>query len=453
LDVTTLHAATALLPCGWADNVRLHIAYGQIERLETGVAVATGDERVGILLPGLCNLHSHAFQRGMAGLAECRGAAVDSFWTWRDVMYRFALALTPEQMEAIAALAYMEMLEAGFVRVGEFHYLHHDRDGQPYTDMGEMAARICSASATAGIGLTLLPVFYAHATFGGVPPHEDQRRFVSSLNGFTRLLEACDRHASSLIDAVVGVAPHSLRAVTSDQLRHVAQLRPQAPLHLHIAEQIKEVDDCLSWSGQRPVSWLLNHASVDSRWCLIHATHMTDSETAALATSGAVAGLCPITEANLGDGVFNGTVFARHGGRFGVGSDSNILIDAAGELRQLEYSQRLNFRARNVMARDQGSTGRSLFDAARNGGAQALGVKPATIAVGARADLLSLNSSDIAFTGRQEDALLDALVFAGGRVDSVWVSGIKRVAAGRHVSRDPISASFAKVLTELLPTL
>src|SRR6185312_9189200 len=391
----------ALLKDGWARDVRLTVAGGRLARVETGVARAPADEAHAVGVPGIPNLHSHAFQRGMAGLAETRGPSGDSFWTWREVMYRFVERLDPDGFEAIAAMAYAEMLESGFTRVGEFHYLHRDQDGAAYADRAEMAARVAAACETTGIGLTLLPVFYAHSGFGGQAPKQGQRRFIHTIDEYAKLLDASRRAVASLGDAVVGVAPHSLRAVTEEELKNIA-LHP-GPVHIHVAEQTKEVEDCLAWSGRRPVEWLLEHAAVDARWCLVHATHMTEAETRAVTKSGAVVGLCPITEANLGDGVFPATWFE---GRFGIGSDSNVLIDAAEELRVLEYGQRLAHRARNVMAPGEGiSTGGTLYRAALAGGTQALGI-------GEAADFVSLDTGHPALIGRDGDALLDGWVFA-----------------------------------------
>ncbi|RVC59151.1 formimidoylglutamate deiminase, partial [Mesorhizobium sp. M00.F.Ca.ET.038.03.1.1] len=375
--MTAIFAERALLPGGWQGNVRIAFEGGRISTVEIGAVARAGEERHAIVLPGMPNLHSHAFQRGMAGLAELRGPSADSFWSWREVMYRFALSMTPDQVEAVAAQLYVEMLEAGFSRVGEFHYLHHDRDGQPYANVAEMAERIAAAAGKSGIGLTLLPVFYAHSAFGGAAPNEGQRRFINDVERFGRLLEKAREAVRPLEQAVVGVAPHSLRAATPDELNSVAAMSPNSPIHIHVAEQVKEVEDCVAWSGKRPVEFLLANAKVDARWCLIHATHMTEAETIAMARTGSIAGLCPITEANLGDGTFAAPLFVEHGGRFGVGSDSNVLIGLPDELMQLEYSQRLAHRARNVLARPGGSNGRALFDAALDGGSQALGAGPA----------------------------------------------------------------------------
>ncbi|ESZ27600.1 formimidoylglutamate deiminase [Mesorhizobium sp. L2C084A000] len=448
--MAAIFAEQALLPNGWRDNVRITLAEGRITAVQPGAAATADDERHAILLPGMPNLHSHAFQRGMAGLAELRGPSADSFWSWREVMYRFALSMTPNQVEAVAAQLYVELLEAGFSRVGEFHYLHHDRDGKPYANLAEMAERIAAAAGETGIGLTLLPVFYAHSSFGGAVPNEGQRRFINDVNRFSRLVEKCRESVRALNQAVVGVAPHSLRAATPEELIEVTAIAPDGPIHIHIAEQVKEVEDCLAWSGARPVEFLLGHAKVDKRWCLIHATHMTDAETVAMARSGAIAGLCPITEANLGDGTFAAPLFRDHGGRFGVGSDSNVLIGLPDELRQLEYSQRLARRARNVLAVAGGSTGRALFDAALDGGSVALGAGASAIAAGASADLVSLDPKNPSLAGKTGDAILDAWIFAnGGKVDCVWVHGLKQVSGGRHVKREAIAGRFRSVMTAL----
>ncbi|MFB2550031.1 formimidoylglutamate deiminase [Ensifer soli] len=446
--MTTIFADEALLSDGWARDVRLTLADGRIDAIETAARPRAGDTRQAALVPGTANLHSHAFQRGMAGLAERRGPGEDSFWSWRTVMYRFALAMTPEDVEAVAAQLYVEMLEAGFTRVGEFHYLHHDRDGTPYADIAELAARIAEAASATGIGLTLLPVLYARSGFGGTAPADGQRRFVNTPDNYAALVSRCREIVAPLPGGLVGVAPHSLRAVTPQELAVAVDLAGNGPIHIHIAEQVREVEDCIAWSGARPVEWLLAHQPVDGRWCLIHATHMTGAETDAMARRGAVAGLCPVTEANLGDGTFPAARFTAAGGRLGVGSDSNVLIGLADELRQLEYSQRLAHRARNVLARPEASTGRALFDAAAAGGAAALGVETG-LAVGRPADLVGLAPRDgLPFRG---DGLLDAWIFAGGAaVDAVWVAGRRQVSGGRHVARDAVSARFAKVMRGLL---
>jgi formiminoglutamate deiminase len=445
--MATIHARQALLTGGWAKDVRIDVRDGRIAALEAGVAAAPCDERHDTVVAGMPNLHSHAFQRGMAGLAETRGPGSDSFWSWRNVMYRFALSMTPDDVEAVAGQLYVEMLEAGFTRVGEFHYLHHDKDGGHYGDIGEMAARIAAAASQTGIALTLLPVFYAHAGFGGTAPGEGQRRFINDRESYGRLLERCRALTNALPDGITGVAPHSLRAVTPDELSAVVAMAGDAPIHIHISEQVKEVEDSIAWCGRRPVEWLLDNQAVDGRWCFIHATHMTEAETRGMAEAGAIAGLCPITEANLGDGTFPAPEFFAAGGRYGIGSDSNVLIGLPDELRQLEYSERLYHRARNVLAAPGGSTGRALFDGAVVGGAAALGAA-AGIAAGQAADFVSVKARhglDLA-----GDALLDGWIFANGaEVGCVWVNGRKQVEGGRHVAREAVERRFTVTMRKL----
>ncbi|WP_186810970.1 formimidoylglutamate deiminase [Xanthomonas arboricola] len=450
-QVQALWAARALLPDGWTGNVRITLAQGRIASVQPGATPAADDSRVERLLPGLGNLHSHAFQRGMAGLTEVGGRSGDSFWSWRELMYRFVDRLDPDSLQAIAEQAYVEMLESGFTRVGEFHYLHHSPGGAAYAQAGEMSGRIAAAAANTGIGLTLLPVFYAHADFGGVAPSAAQRRLIHDLDGFARLLDDCKGSLKPLPDAVLGLAPHSLRAVTPEQLAALVPLT-DGPIHIHIAEQQREVQACLAWSGQRPLQWLLANTPVDARWCLVHATHVDASELQGIVGSGAVVGLCPITEANLGDGLFPMQAFAAAGGRFGVGSDSNVLIDAAEELRLLEYGQRLQLQARNVLAQAGASSGRWLFEQAGEGAAQALGIARSGIRVGASADLLELDATHPALLARNDDALLDSWLFAarGGAVRTVWRAGQPVVRDGRHVDRARIAARFAGVLRSLL---
>lgn len=442
----------ALTPVGWTRDVRLSVRDGVIVDVQPGAATQPGDVRAALALPGLCNLHSHAFQRGMAGLAETRGPVGDTFWTWREVMYRFLDRLDPEMVEAITALAFAEMLEGGFTRVGEFHYLHQAPDGTPYADPAELTHRIAAAAADTGIALSFLPVFYAHADFGGAPPKPGQRRFIHDLDGFARLLEATRADAKILPDATLGVAPHSLRAVTPEELAVLTDLGAGGPMHIHAAEQDKEVDDCVAALGARPVEWLLANAAVDMSWCLVHATQVTPTETAGLARSGAVAGLCPITEANLGDGIFPSLDYLEAGGRFGLGTDSNIQIDAAAELRALEYAQRLALKGRNVLADAEGaSTGVSLFQKALRGGAQALGAK-AGFEVGAPADIVTLDANHPTLAARTGEAIVDSWIFAAGReaVDGVWRRGRQVVANGRHLKRPEIARRYTTALRRLL---
>jgi formimidoylglutamate deiminase len=450
--MSTLHFGSALLPSGWADDVQVEVTDGAITKITAGVAPTAQDERHKLAIPGIASLHSHAFQRGMAGLAETRGNTADTFWTWRETMYRFALEMTPEDTEAVATLLYVEMLERGYTRVGEFHYLHHDRDGAPYANPAEMAARIAQAAEIAGIGLTLLPSFYAHSSFGGAPPHAAQRRFICSIDQFARLTDAARVAVRALPGANVGVAPHSLRAVTPDELAAVVLLAEGGPVHIHAAEQIREVEECVAWSGRRPVEWLLEHAAPDRRWCLIHATHMTATETLALAGSDAVAGLCPVTEGSLGDGIFPAREYLGAGGRFGVGTDSNVLVGLADELRQLEYGQRLKHHERNVLSGGPGvSTGRALFDAALAGGGQALAQPAVGLQPGARADIVTLDTMHPSLAGRRGDTVLDGWIFAAGAdaVACVWAGGKKVVEDGRHRLRKQARDTFNATVTRL----
>jgi len=434
----------ALLPEGWRKGVRIALNGGQIATVTPNTGPGPEDERHGPAFAGLPNVHSHAFQRAMAGLAERAGQGKDSFWTWREAMYRFVDRLDPDGLHAIAALAYAEMLESGFTSVGEFHYLHHDPGGVPYANPAAMAEAIVEAAQETGMALTLLPVFYAHSNFGGAPPTTSQRRFLHSRDSFARLVEALKP-----LDAALGVAPHSLRAVTPEELADVTILAPDGPIHIHIAEQMREVEACLAWSGQRPVEWLMDHAPVDQRWCLVHATHVIDSELGAIAKSGATVGLCPITEANLGDGLFPAQAFLARGGRIGIGSDSNVEIDAAAELRLLEYGQRLIHRGRNLLTAPGRSTGASLYHHAQNG-AQALCRHPATLAPGARADIVALRRDHPATAARSGDHLLDSWIFARAGIDSVWCAGKKRVSAGLHHARPAIEARYIPLLKALL---
>jgi len=354
---------------------------------------------------------------------------------------------------AVATLLYIEMLEQGFTRVGEFHYLHHDRDGSHYSDIGEMAGRIAQAAEASGIGLTLLPSFYAHGSFGGAAPHDGQRRFICSVDTFAELMTASRKAIANLPGANIGIAPHSLRAVAPDELAAIVPLADGGPVHIHAAEQVKEVEDCVAWSGRRPVQWLLEHAPIDRRWCLIHATHMTDAEVGAFAKTGAVAGLCPITEASLGDGIFSAREFLDAGGAFGVGTDSNVLVGAADELRQLEYGQRLRHRQRNVLSSGAGrSTGRTLFDHALAGGAQAMAQATVGLAPGARADIVTLDAAHPSLAGRTGDAAIDGWIFAAGNgaIDCVWAGGNKVVEGGRHKLRQAARDRFNAAVRRLV---
>jgi formimidoylglutamate deiminase len=497
--MTALFARDALLPAGWARDVLLQWdAAGRLTQVTPASAAPAGvPVAAGPVLPGMPNLHSHAFQRGMAGLTEYRGASEDSFWSWRTLMYRFAGRLSPELLEAIAFGLYVEMLEAGYTSVCEFHYVHHDGEGRPYADDAELALALLRAARRAGIGMTLLPVLYQTSGFGGQPPREGQRRFIRSTDNMLRLLERlqplCTSAAASATSpptaptaapitaplaappatspatspaekanripaARLGLAPHSLRAVPPDALRDalagLAQLDATAPIHLHIAEQTQEVDDCIAWSGQRPVAWLLDHAPVDARWCLVHATHMDADEYRRAAATGAVAGLCPSTEANLGDGLFDWPAWHAAGGAWGIGSDSHACVNAAEELMLLEYGQRLATRRRNVMAtaaHPQVAT--AMLLAAVAGGAQASGRSIAGLAVGQQADLVTLDAQHPALAGLAAPDMLSAHVFASHRtsaIHSVHVAGHARVQQARHAAQPGAAQGLVAARTQLL---
>ena len=451
----TLFAQDALLPSGWATNVLLQWnQQGQLTDVQANAMPPPGvPQAPGPVLPGMPNLHSHAFQRAFAGLTEYRVDANDNFWSWRTLMYRFALALTPDQLQAIATWLYIEMLEAGYTQVCEFHYLHHDSSGQPYADDATLATCLLRAAQNAGIALTLLPVLYQSSGFGGTSPSDGQRRFIRStdnmLNLLAKLKPLCEAQGARL-----GLAPHSLRAVPPVGLREAIAgldaMDKTAPIHIHIAEQTAEVDACVAWSGQRPVEWLLNHADVNPRWCLVHATHMSEQEYQRAATSGAVAGLCPSTEANLGDGLFNVPRWLSNGGAWGVGSDSHITVNAAEELMLLEYGQRLALRQRNVLAHAQHhQTATAMTLAAVAGGVQAAGratTGPSTgLALGQPADMVALDAGHHAMVGLSAPEMLSAHVFASNRTSalhSVWVAGHARVLAGRHALRESAAQAF-----------
>lgn len=449
--MTVIFAKRARLPDGWASNVAVTLASGRVSSVMAGAAASLNAVRVDALLPAIGNLHSHSFQRAMAGMTEYRSGGRDSFWTWRELMYRFAQSIEPDEIEAIASLAFMEMLEAGYASVGEFHYLHHQKGGAPYAALDELSQRICAAAATAGIGLTLLPVLYIYGGAGKKPLAPEQLRFGNGVDQFTRLVNDA-RGKLPTFDARIGIAPHSLRATSPEDIARALSACGVGPIHIHIAEQPKEVDDIKAWLGARPVEWLLDNLSVNRRWCAVHATHMTAAETTRLAKSGAVAGLCPITEANLGDGPFNGAGYLAAGGAFGVGSDSNVRIALAEELRTLEYAQRLRDLARNVLAADNQSVGETLYLGAAKGGAQALGREAGAIAEGRLADLVAINGAAPSLTALRDDQLLDGLCFAAGDnvVTDVWSAGRHVVCGGRHFAREAITADYEKAVAGLV---
>jgi len=450
-------ADVALLPSGWASDVRLVVdADGRLTDVGPEGSGEPGERIRGAVLPGMPNLHSHAFQRGMAGLAERGSSRHDTFWSWRELMYRFLRQLEPPDVEAVAAQLYVEMLRAGFTSVGEFHYLHRAPDGGAYDDPAEMSLRLLRAARTAGIGLTLLPALYTSGDLGGAPPEEGQSRFILTVEALLELVERLRDETAGDPDRQVAAALHSLRAVAPAEIdacvEGVREADPEAPVHIHVAEQTREVEACLAWSGARPVEWLLDHAPVDERWCLIHATHLVESEVEALARSGAVVGLCPTTEANLGDGVFPLADFLGLAGRFGVGSDSHVSVSPVEELRWLEYLQRLAHRERNMAAghRDA-STGGILYSRALSGGARALGRRTGTLSEGARADWVVLDREHPVLAGREGDDLLDAWIFSGNEspVRHVMVGGTWVVRDRRHVREEEVLARYRETAATL----
>lgn len=450
----TLLCRQILLPEGWASDVVLTISgEGLIAAIGPNAVIESSlVEAAGPVVPALANLHSHAFQRAMAGLAELAGTTDDSFWTWRDAMYRLVGRMSPDDIEAVATKLYSELLKGGFGHVAEFHYLHHAAGGRRYASGGETSRRILHAAQAAGIGLTHLPVFYAHAGFGGTEPGEGQRPFIHDVDQFLALLQAL-KPDCEVAGATLGLAIHSLRAATPDEMRTIlAAEETGGPIHIHVAEQQREVEDCIAWSGRRPAEFLLDEMPVDDRWCAIHATHMTADETRRLARSGAVTGLCPATEANLGDGIFPATDFAGFGGRFGIGTDSHVATTVAEELRLLEYGQRLRDRRRNRLASGPGaSVGRTLFDAALAGGGQAAGMRSSGIRVGARADLVILDGNNPFIGAASGDQILGRWLFALGAevVRDVMAAGQWVVREGRHRNEEAIDNAFREVLLKL----
>ena len=452
----TVWAKTALLPNGWASNVRIDIdPDGRIGGVQSNAnMVGTTTD---MLLPAPVNVHSHAFQRAMAGLTERRGPnPSDSFWTWRQLMFQFLDRLTPEHIEAITALVQMEMLEAGYATNAEFHYLHHQPGGLPYDDIAETSARIAAAASRSGIGLCMLPVHYE---FGGCDERAltaGQVRFSNNLDRFQMLYDGAIAAISSLPeDTTHGVAPHSLRAVGIETLRSYSTHFPSGPIHMHLAEQVPEVDEVKVHWGARSVEWALDNMGLDARWCLIHCTQMTPDETVRLARSGAIAGLCPITESSLGDGIFDGVRWMDAGGTIAVGSDSNIRIALSEELRTLDYSQRLRDGTRAALASTALSTGRRTFEEVLQGGAQATQRKTGRLEVGYWADMLALDTDNENMWGRSHDTALDTWIFVGDDhlVQDVWSAGRHMVVSGEHIARREIIAAYKRTINDLKDAL
>lgn len=451
--VPTIFAETALLPDGWAHNVAIGVGKdGVITGVRSGASGEDLERAKGPLIPGMINLHSHAFQRAMAGLTEVAVDPNDSFWSWRDLMYRLVGRLHPDQVSAIAAYLYIDMLKGGYTSVAEFHYVHHDRDGRPYADPAEMSRRLLDAADTTGIRITLLPVMYAHGGFGGKSPTDGQRRFIHTPDAYLRLLERLEKPCATSRHAL-GVAFHSLRAVTPEEITELLEaIRPHMPIHIHIAEQQREVDDCLAWCGQRPIDLLYDRWDVNERWCLVHATHADDRETERMAKSGAIVGICPTTEANLGDGLFAAVAYAKAGGRWGIGSDSHVSVTAQEELRWLEYGQRLKHERRNRLhPGERGSVAGYLYPAALDGGSQAMGQKLGKIAPGHAADFVVLDSRDPLIANSTGDEILGRWLFAGSRrvVRDVMVAGDWVIQDGRHPDEIEAGRAFAALMRPL----
>ncbi len=457
--VLKLWSASALLVDGWAEDVEITVdRSGNIVQVSSGVPFR-GGERVGVLVPGIPNVHSHAHQRAMAGLGEravqSGNNAEDSFWTWRKVMYHYLERIQPEHLHHIAALLYVEMLKSGYTCVGEFQYLHHDIEGKAYDNRAEMSLQCMQAAGEVGLGFTALPVLYRYGGFGCADPAPGQKRFLNDADDFTRIVEILQNESKNDANISVGIAPHSLRAVSQELLQRVIDhcgADDLAAIHIHIAEQTKEVDDCLTWSQQRPVQWLLNHFEVDQKWCLVHATHLTSDETESMVLSKCVAGLCPTTEANLGDGLFNAIDYLDANGRWAIGSDSHISIDPVEELRWLEYGQRLITHGRNLLtSASQVNTGRSLLEGTLRGGAQACGRNIGSIEEGFRADFIVLDDQHPRLYGRSRDDLLDSWIFSGNQnlVRDVYVGGQKVIDHGHHADEDNIMRNYRQTLDQL----
>jgi formimidoylglutamate deiminase len=447
-----LFARHALLPVGWQRDVLLEWdAHGDLTRVDAQAAPPLGVQRADYILPGMVNLHSHAFQRALGGLTERAGEGPDSFWTWRDLMYRFAARITPEQIEAIAAQLFAECLRHGYTSLCEFHYLQRAPNGETYARPAETAERVASAGHATGMGLTVLPVLYSHAGFGEQPLRPEQRRFRTNVDDILGIVEALQPLRGGQLE--VGAAPHSLRAATIEQVRTLASNLPAGrPLHIHIAEQQAEVEQSIAATRRRPVEYLMEQVAIDERWCLVHATHLNDDEVAAIARSGAVAGLCPSTEANLGDGLFPLQRFIEAGGRFGIGSDSHVSQSPVEELRWLEYGQRLQHQRRNIaFTHEQRDVGQYLWQTALRGGAQASGRKVGALAEGLRADLLVLDGSHPNLDGVHAADVLGRFLFCGNDnlVRDVLCGGRWVVQGGRHVAQDAIAQRYRQALSEL----
>jgi len=457
IAIGSLFAADALLATGWTRDVAIEWdSAGTLTRVIPGAVPGGEPVAAGPVLPGMANVHSHAFQRAMAGLAEFRGHPTDDFWTWREEMYRLVTRLDPDDVEAIARHLYIEMLRHGYTAVAEFHYLHHDRDGKRYDDRAEMANRVIAAAGNSGIAMTFLPVLYAHGGFGHKPLSPAQKRFGSDPEFVMSLVEEISTF--NLPDPMlrVGVAPHSVRAVDALLLTEMVEAANRfdatMPIHMHVSEQSGEVADCIETHGATPLDWIRDLVAVDGRWCLIHATHLTQIEARSLDGSGAVAGLCPVTEANLGDGIFEFVPWFEERKPWAIGGDSHVCVSPFEELRALEYSQRLRHRARNIVADESApDVAANLWLGAAAGGAQALSQAMGAIEPGKRADLVVLDGSDVDFAGLAAAQSLGVAMFSGNanRVRDVYVGGAIVVREGHHPNEALAAASFRNALEKL----
>lgn len=450
--MSTIFANKALLHDGWADDVSILIAAGRIEEIKQGQRPVEADVLAGIVIPGMANAHSHAFQRALAGHTEQRSPqGKDNFWTWRSRMYALAGLLDAERLLVIARQAYNEMLSSGFTSVAEFHYLHREPDSTENDDA--MLHAIVRAAKESGIRLTYVPILYERAGFEQAEPKKSQRRFALDLEEFIAHYERARELAGT--DFSVAVGAHSLRAVQTSSIKVLAELarRDGCPMHIHIAEQSREVDQCLARHNARPVEWLMQEFEPDENWCLVHATHINEKEMDLLYASAAVVCLCPSTEANLGDGLFPLQSWLKKGGKIAIGSDSHITINPFEELRWLEYGQRLKTQSRNVAAISRPNTGRSLFEQTLKGGALACGNEPASIRVGGQADLVVLDDQNPMLVGHDKESILDALVFSGFTlpIDRVMVRGAWRVIEGDHVAAERARGEYATVVSQLIP--
>jgi len=450
-----LYADKILLGSQWAKQKTLTIENGVITDITEGKDV-DAEIAQGVVIPGMVNCHSHAFQRAFAGFSEQGSEGQDSFWTWRAIMYKFLDQLTAENAEVIATQLYIEMLKMGYTRVAEFHYLHHQIDGAVYPQLAQMAEAIFKAASNTGIGLTLLPVLYRFAGFGEQAPKDGQKRFINSTEQFNQLVSDCVVLSEQYANSNVGIAPHSLRAVDKTSLlaavKHVRFFDENAPIHIHISEQQQEVNDCLSHYGKRPVEWLLENAELDPHWCLIHATHINQQERQGIIKSGAIAGICPTTEANLGDGIFPTTEFLQEQGTFAIGSDSHISVNPIEELRWLEYAQRLIKQQRAILAnKHQLSVGQNLWQRAAQGGAQSTNSNTGELALGKQADLLVLDAAQTQLFAHSDQHLLDSMLFASQQnpIQDVMVNGAWVIKNRQHTLQQTSADNFVQLLAKL----